>query len=258
MDAEKARLRHFYHEERRYVLLCLADGKSLTETAKAFLYQFPDFGCECSELSYKKLYKRLYERVRNIERKNEDDIKAIAKLTTVDFSKILNPDDPNLNDPESVVIDFGGFLRGYYRLWIEQPSKELLRVAVDSTGKERKVYKYLTSERLLILTEVRRHVEKYDESGILQEIRLTDPMYRMNLLEQMFTQIPVKSFLRYSRKEGKDIYKSHVKDLLKILKHARIEMKCLPEEFQQDGVFPQTEAVDVKLLKVKDIAESIR
>lgn len=258
MDAEKARLRHFYHEERRYVLLCLADGKSLTETTKKFQSRFPDFGCEHSELSKKKLYKLLYERVRNIQRNNEDDVKAIAELTTVDFIKIPNPDDPQSVvvdfDGQSVVIDFGGFLRGYYRLWIEQPSKMLVDVCVDSTGKARKIYKYLTSERLLILTEVRRHIEKWDRSCILQEIPLTDPMYRMNLLEQMFTQTPIKSFLRYSRKAAKDIYKYHVKDLLKILKHARIEMKYLPEEFKE-GAFPQTETVRLKLLKAKDAAE---
>ena len=254
MDAEKARLRHFYQEERRYVLLGLADGKSLTETTKAFLYQFSDFGSECSELSHKELYKRLYERVRNIERKNDDDIKAIAKLTTVDFIKVLNLDDPNPNDPESLFGDLGVYLRAYYRLWIETPSKMLVDACVDSTGKKRRIYKYLTSERLLILKEVREHMEKWDRGGILQEIPLTDPMYRMHLLEQMFTDTPIKSFLRYSRKLGKNIYKSHDKDLRKILRHARTEEKYLPEEFKGSS-FRQTKAVDVKLLKAEEAAE---
>lgn len=258
-EKRKQRLRHFNADERRYVLLCLADGKSLPQVVNDFQNRFPDFSCGVDRTALKR---KLYERVRNIKRNHPQDVQAIAELTRVDIIKLPDSDDFRAIAKLPIadfISDFGdvdAIFRGLYRLWIEVPAKDLIDVCLDSTGAERKIYKFLTRERVQILADVREHIHRLPESCIPQHVPITDPMFRFMALEQLLCETPIKSFLRYSRKLGKDVYRYYVKDLIKVIQQARIESEDLPEPYKEI-TFPQTKTARAKILKLRAVAESI-
>ena len=229
MEAKNVRLRHFNEDERQYVLLCLADEKSLTQIVNDFQSMFLDFGRGVDRAALKP---KLYERVRNIKRNHSDEISSMAEIIHVDITGILNAESKDSSALGAKYI-FGLL----YRLWIETPTKEFQGFCIDSRGKKREVYKFLTRQRLQILIEIEKLARKTPKTDLPIQIPLTDPMCRVKALEQLLCETPMKSFLRYSRKDAKDIYEYHFKDILKILQQAEIEMEYLPEEFKQ-GVFP--------------------
>ena len=244
----KESLRHFNEEERRYVFLDLADGKSLKEIVDLFQYRFPEFGCGVDRAALKP---KLYERVRNLKRNHSDEISTMAEITDVDIPGIITTDG---KDPFTLYVACSFAM--FYRIWLDTPPKVFRRVCVDSRGRKRKIYQFLTRERLQILVDAEKLAREVPETYLPQQIPLTDPMFRVKALEQLLCETPIKSFLRYSRKDAKDIYTSHVKILLKVLEQARIESQCLPESYEMIA-FPQTTDARTKILKLSNDAENI-
>ena len=216
----KKRLRHFTSEERQYVLMCLAEGKTIPQTRDYFLYRFFDFGSSVALDSLKKI---LYERIRNIKRNHIEDIQAMANLINVDLTSDL----------------VNSLYKGVYKIWLQVPDKTLKDVRVDSTGVGRCIYKFHTYLQMLIFKEMRKITRLHPGALIANQIPVADPIYRLHYLDRLLSEIPIRTFLRYSRKEGRDIYTSHVRKLLRVLKEASIEMKALPIAAQFP--FPQSD-----------------
>lgn len=225
------RLRHFNEDERRYILLSLAQGRSLKECVHRFQRMFPDFG---RHVEISALKSKLRERVRNIKRNHPDDIQDIANLTIVDWK-----------DGFSVDCLF----KMLYSIWLDTPAKSLVNVRVDSTGVKRSVYKINAAIQIEVLEKARKMTNEYPGTLIAKLIPITDPIYRLNFLERLLSEIPLQSFLRYSRKEGRDIYTSHVKLLLRVLRQAMTELRYLPVDSQIP--FPQFDAAREKIRQLR-------
>lgn len=227
----KKRLRHFNEEERVYVLKCLADGKRMPEIAGDYFQQrFPDFAGDVDPASRKKI---LYERVRNIKRNHPEDIQAIADLTSIRQSDLLS-------------VDI--LYKILYNMWLVTPIRSLKNVRRDKNGVQRSVYKYNADLQVMIFKEARKLTKKYPDASIADRIPITDPLYRLHFLDRLLSEIPMSSFLRYSRKEDRDIYTSHVKTHVKIIKEIETEMKYLPDA---EVVCPQSSEAREKIQLVE-------
>ena len=213
-------LRHFNYDQRRYVLIRLANGDPMPEIVKDFPYRFPNFGYGVDARRLKDI---LSERVRNIKRNNEDVIKTLAERPGFDIlPDLADSKNPNLLFTEMAFTELD-------KMWIYTPPKSLLRVCVDSTGKKREVYKYNTSQRLQILAHAAQVAKKIPEAYLPLHIPITDAECRYNALEELLNDTPVKFFQRYSRKDKKDLYTNNTKVRLRVLKQMGTESENLRE-----------------------------
>ena len=224
----KKRLRHFNFEERQYVLMCLAEGQTIPNTVQKFQCHFIDFGFGVEIEPLKKI---LYERIRNIKRNHPDDIQFMANLINADFASM------------DELADF--LYKKLYNLWMQVPEKTLKDVRVDSRGVDRCIFKFHTYTQMMILKEARILTRQCPDVLIAKQIPIADPIYRLHYLDRLLSEIPIRTFLRYSRKEKRDTYTSHVKLLLRILKEASTEMKYLPADAQIR--FPQSNPAREKI-----------
>lgn len=208
----KKRWRHFNSEERQYILMLLGEGETMPEIVNQFLWRFLDFPLGVGPAPLKKI---LYERVRNIKRNHPEAIQNMAHLT------LFTQDEPFSADLLYKML---------YNLWLRTPVKTFKDVRVDSTGVDRCVYNFYTYTQMRIFEEARLLTKQCPGASIAKQIPVTDPLYRLHYLERLLSEIPIRSFLRYSRKAGRDLYTSHVKRLLRVLKQASTEMKCLSAE----------------------------
>ena len=217
------RLRHFNHDERRYVLRRLANGNPMPEIVKDFQDRFPNFG---SGVDAGRLKKLLSERVRNIKRHHSDVLEAMETPSFAAVAQIF-ADKRDVNavfaEMEFMMLD---------NMWLNTPPKSLLRVCMDSRGKKREVYKYNTSERLQILVHAAQVAKKIPEAYLPLHIPITDAAYRYNALEALLNDTPIKSFQRYSRKDKKDLYTNNTKVWLRVLKQLRKESENLREDHE--------------------------
>lgn len=232
-------LRHFNEDERRFVLLKLAEGHSLKACVEAFMWVFPDFG---RYVEITALQKKLRERVRNIKRNHPDAIQEIASLAIPDRTPWRID---TLRDRMKIVDSL--FQRIYNR-YINVPVKSFVAGRKDSTGVVREVYKYNASLYIEIFKEIQKLTKTFPGAAIAKQIPITNPAYRLKVIERLVVQIPIKTFCRYSRKKKEDTYTYHVKLHLKLLTHAGTEMKSLPIAAQFP--FPRSEMACQKILQL--------
>lgn len=86
--SKQGRLKHFTQRQREYIYKGLIDGKRPVDIANHFLSVFPYFGSGVDE---KRLKKCVFERVRNIRRKNQKDIQAFEATYQATDESVFNP-----------------------------------------------------------------------------------------------------------------------------------------------------------------------
>ena len=141
---ETVKLGHFDEYQKTYVIACIATEQSIKASIKNFQEVFPDFGAglDKNTLEYK-----LARRISDIKRKNALEIEAYREFAL----------HSELHQVAYIPIIYAEVRQHYLqRMFDETPDRSLKGVSKDENGKETRIYKSHTLEKLLILRKIRK------------------------------------------------------------------------------------------------------